>query len=187
MKWMIASDLHGSAYYVEKLLQAFAEEKPEKLLLLGDLLYHGARNALPERYGTMDVAEMLNSIKDKLTCVHGNCDSEVDQMVLDFPIGADYALVNIGANTIFATHGHLYDEDCPPHLNDGDVLLCGHTHVAGYREHGKYVYMNPGSVSIPKGGTCHSYMVYEDGLFRWVNLETGETYLRYEMPQNGGN
>ena len=180
MKLMIASDLHGSARCVRKLLERYEEEKAGKLLLLGDLLYHGARNALPEEYGTMDVSEMLNAVQEELLCVRGNCDSEVDQSVLEFPIRADYCLLYTKERMVFATHGHLYDESMPPKIKDGSILLCGHTHVPACREHGSFVYMNPGSVSIPKGGSTHSYMTYEDGLFLWKTLD-GKVYQRYEI------
>lgn len=180
MKLMIASDLHGSAHFVAQLLEAFRREQPDKLLLLGDLLYHGARNALPEGYETISATEQLNSIKDKLLCVRGNCDSDVDQMVLDFPIQADYCLLDLDGHTVFATHGHLYDESAPPKLNQGDILLCGHTHVPALRDHGNFLYMNPGSVSIPKEGSTNSYMTYEKGLFAWKNL-AGEVYLDHRM------
>ena len=123
MKWMIASDLHGSAYYVEQLLEAFQREQADRLLLLGDLLYHGPRNALPEGYETKDVASQLNAVKDQLVCVRGNCDSEVDQMVLDFPIDAEYCLLCEGDHMIFATHGHRYSPTNPPALRAVDILL----------------------------------------------------------------
>lgn len=175
MKVLIASDIHGSALYCGKLMERIEKEAPDKIVLLGDLLYHGPRNALPGEYDCKKVADMLNSIKDKLLCVRGNCDAEVDQMMLEFPIMADYAELWMGKYSVFATHGHIYGETNPPPIGKGDILLCGHTHVPANRDHGTFIYMNPGSVSIPKGGSEHSYMVFENDVFTWKNIE-GEEY-----------
>ena len=123
MKLMIASDLHGSAFYCRQLLAAMEREQPDKLLLLGDILYHGPRNDLPEGYAPKEVIAMLNPLREQLLCVRGNCDTEVDQMVLDFPSLADYALLYAGSRTVFATHGHHYNTACPPPLAKGDILL----------------------------------------------------------------
>ncbi len=171
MKWLIASDIHGSAYYCKKLLEAFETEKAHRLLLLGDILYHGPRNDLPCDYNPKEVIAMLNPLKDSITCVRGNCDTEVDQMVLSFPILADYAIIDLGKNIVFATHGHKFGEDNLPPLKKGDVLLCGHTHVSKCTSVGDIIYMNPGSVSIPKENTPHGYMTLEDGEFRWHDFE----------------
>lgn len=176
---MIASDIHGSAFYCEKLLAAFAEEKAEKLLLLGDLLYHGPRNALPGEYEPKEVIRMLNEIKDKILCVQGNCDAYVDQMVLEFPIMAEYAMICDEGYTIFATHGHLFGENNPPMLKNKEVLLCGHTHVPKCAEHEGFIYMNPGSVSIPKEGSHHGYMILENGKFVWKDLD-GTIVMEYK-------
>lgn len=175
MKLMIASDIHGSEYYCKKMLEQFKSENPDKLLLLGDILYHGPRNDLPRDYAPKSVIAMLNPLKDKLICVRGNCDTEVDQMVLDFPILADYAILYLDGKTVYATHGHHFGEDNPPPLSDGDILLCGHTHIPKCVQKSGYIYMNPGSVSIPKENSEHSYMIYENGKFIWKNLE-GEEY-----------
>ena len=180
MKLMIASDLHGSAYYTKKLLDACAQEQPDRLLLLGDLLYHGPRNPLPRDYDCMAVAERLNACRDMILAVRGNCDSEVDQMVLQFPMMADYALVHWNGLTLYATHGHIWNEENLPPMAPGTVLLNGHFHVPACREHEGYVYMNPGSVSIPKEGSAGSYMVAERGTFLWKNL-AGETYRTYSV------
>ena len=134
MKLMIASDLHGSAFYCRQLLAAMEREQPDKLLLLGDILYHGPRNDLPEGYAPKEVIAMLNPLRERLLCVRGNCDTEVDQMVLDFPILADYALLYAGSRAVFATHGHHYNTACPPPLAKGDILLHGHTHVPAWQE-----------------------------------------------------
>ena len=171
MKLMIASDLHGSNYYVKKLMDRLQEENPDKLLLLGDLLYHGPRNALPEDYSCPDVAEQLNAIKDKIVAVRGNCDCEVDQMVLDFPIMADYALLEVNGLSLFATHGHLWSEAYPPRMTEGTVLLNGHFHVPACTPHGNYLYINPGSTSIPKGGSVGSYLVLEGTTFTWKDMD----------------
>ena len=136
MKWMIASDLHGSYYYAQQLQQAFEREQADRLLFLGDLLYHGPRNDLPRDYAPKKVIPLLNSLAPRLLCVRGNCDAEVDQMVLDFPILADYALLYAGSRAVFATHGHHYNTSCPPPLAKGDILLHGHTHVPAWQEFG---------------------------------------------------
>jgi len=170
MKWMIASDLHGAAPCCEALLERFETERADKLLLLGDLLYHGARNALPDRYNTLRVAELLNGIKDRILCVRGNCDSEIDQMVLEFPIMAEYAILSDAGQTIFATHGHRYNSACPPPLGGIDVLLHGHTHVPACAVHGGCLYLNPGSVGIPKEGSESGYMTLENGVAVWRTL-----------------
>ena len=180
MKWMIASDIHGSAYYCRELLAAFEREAASKLLLLGDVLYHGPRNDLPRDYAPKQVIEMLNGIKEKLLCVRGNCDTEVDQMVLDFPVLADYAILAVGECMIYATHGHVYNEGKLPPLQKGDVLLHGHTHVPKCVEHEEYLYINPGSVSIPKENSPHSYLILEDGQLTWKSLD-GTSYMTYSL------
>ncbi len=171
MKLMIASDLHGSNFYVKKLMDRFQAEGADKLLLLGDLLYHGPRNALPEDYSCPDVAEQLNAIKDRIIAVRGNCDCEVDQMVLEFPIMADYALLEVNGLTLYATHGHLWNEKFPPPMAEGTVLLNGHFHIPTCNQHGKYLYINPGSTSIPKGGSVGSYLMLEDKTFTWKDMD----------------
>ena len=179
MKWLIASDIHGSAYYCEKLISAFDKEKADKMILLGDILYHGPRNDLPRDYSPKSVISMLNPLKDRLLCVRGNCDTEVDQMVLDFPVLADYALLPLGNNLIFITHGHKFNTTDIPPLSDGDILLHGHTHVPKCEKFGEYIYMNPGSVSIPKENSPNSYMTLEDGEFLWKDLD-GKVYMQYK-------
>ena len=180
MKLMIASDLHGSAYYTGKLLQAYAAEQPDKLLLLGDLLYHGPRNDLPRDYAPKEVIAMLNPLADRLLCVRGNCEAEVDQMVLDFPVMGDYCVLFEQGKTVYVTHGHLFSEQNPPKLCAGDVLLTGHTHVPKCVCHDGWWYLNPGSVSIPKEDSWNGYMTLEDGLFRWKTLD-GEQKLEHRL------
>ena len=129
MKWMIASDIHGSAFYCQQLLERYREEGADRLLLLGDLLYHGPRNDLPAEYAPKKVISMLNAHKDEIFCVRGNCEAEVDQMVLEFPVLADYALLSFGDRMVFATHGHLFSEAHLPPLRQGRLFLYGHTHI----------------------------------------------------------
>ncbi|MBQ9785770.1 MAG: phosphodiesterase [Clostridia bacterium] len=181
MKLLIASDIHGSAYYCEKLLEAYRAEGADKLVLLGDVLYHGPRNDLPRDYAPKRVIEMLNGIKEEILCVRGNCDTEVDQMVLNFPVLADYAILFAGTRMIYATHGHVYNEGKLPPLQTGDVLLHGHTHVPKCTEHETYLYLNPGSVSIPKENSPHSYMTMENGKLAWKSLDDGSTYMEYTL------
>ena len=177
MKWMIASDLHGSAYYCRKMLEAFEQEGADRLFLLGDLLYHGPRNDLPREYAPKEVIPLLNEKKEKLLCVRGNCDAEVDQMVLEFPVLADYAVLPVGRRLIYATHGHIYHVKNLPPLAPGDVLLHGHTHVPAWTEFGQgNLYLNPGSVSIPKENSPHSYMTLEENTMQWKELESSAVF-----------
>ncbi len=185
MKWMIASDIHGSAHYCRLMLDAMKREGADRLLLLGDLLYHGPRNDLPDGYAPKGVIALLNEQKEKLLCVRGNCDAEVDQMVLEFPIMADYAIVRDGELTIFATHGHLYT-DRPPAAK-GMILLSGHTHIPKWDVNGEDIRLNPGSVSIPKAGSVHGYMTLCDGVFRWCALDGTELHQITVNEQKGSN
>ena len=144
--------------------------------LLGDLLYHGPRNPLPEGYEPPAVAKLLNDMADELLCVRGNCDAEVDQMVLHFPILSDSALLVLDGLTIHATHGHIHGPDTPPPLRQGDILLCGHFHVPVRRDCGRYTYLNPGSAALPKENSPHSCMVLEGGQFTWLDVVTGQPF-----------
>lgn len=176
MKIMAASDIHGSAYYCRKMLKALERENADKLLLLGDVLYHGPRNDLPKEYAPKEVISMLNNIKEKILCVRGNCDTEVDQMVLEFPILADYSIFYIGNKMIYATHGHNYNMKNIPPLQKGDILLHGHTHIPAWIPFGnENLYLNPGSVSIPKENSEHSYLIMTEQQIEWKNLN-GEVY-----------
>ncbi len=172
MKYVIASDIHGSAYYCRLLKERFLEEKADKLFLLGDLLYHGARNPLPKEYSTLGCAEILNSLKEQILCVRGNCDSEVDQMVLEFPIMAEYCVLPLKGRTLILTHGHK----TPALLKKGDVLVNGHFHVPALEERENYTYVNCGSVSIPKEDSPRSYLVLQETTLVWKNVETGESF-----------
>ena len=180
MKLFIASDIHGSALYCEQLLKQYEAERPDRFLLLGDILYHGPRNDLPIGYDPKKVIDLLNPLKDRIIAVRGNCDAEVDQMVLQFPIMADYNYICIDGIDICLTHGHIYNqsEPLPGHK---DVLLCGHTHVPACEECLGFVYINPGSVSIPKADSRHSYMIYQDRVFYWKDLNSGNIYKEYEL------
>ena len=180
MKILIISDIHGSSYYAEKIKEIENKEKPDQIILLGDLYYHGPRNDLPKDYNPKSVIELLINIKDKILCVRGNCDTEVDQMVLNFPILADYAVVPVKDKLVYLTHGHNFNENNLPPMADGDILLHGHTHVPKCVDHGNYIYMNPGSVSIPKENSWHGYMILEDGSFTWKDFE-GEIKMNLEV------
>lgn len=171
MKLMIASDIHGSAVYCKKMLEAFHRENADRLILLGDILYHGPRNDLPDGYAPKAVIEMLNPLSDKILCVRGNCDTEVDQMVLDFNVLSDSALIFVDNITLTAAHGHKE----PPKMQCGGILLNGHTHVPCFEKIDSYTLLNPGSVSIPKNGSQRSYITFKNRTFVWKNLD-GEAY-----------
>lgn len=170
MKLLIASDIHGSAHWCCKLIEVAQREQPDKLLLLGDLLYHGPRNDLPKGYAPKEVIAMLSAWKGKILAVRGNCEAEVDQMVLPFPCMANYAVLMVDGVTFFLTHGHLWCPEKLPPLEAGSVFLMGHTHVKLDETVGDVRCLNPGSVSIPKDGS-NSYLIYENGDFRFCTLE----------------
>ncbi len=170
MKLFIASDIHGSAYYCKKMLESFDESGAQQLVLLGDILYHGPRNDLPRDYSPKEVISLLEPYSDRIICVRGNCDTEVDQMVLDFPLLADYAWIFADGVRMLLTHGHKYNPDNPPPLAKGDVLLYGHTHIPENAMHGHFRAVNPGSVSIPKAGSSHSAVIFDGGEFRFINI-----------------
>ena len=176
MKIMIASDIHGSAFYCKKLLEAFKNEHAERLLLLGDILYHGPRNDLPEGYAPKEVISMLNGIKEYILCVRGNCDTEVDQMVLEFPVLSEQALLSIDKTEMLAVHGHKPF----PSVKGGTVILSGHTHIPKCEEKDGVLYMNPGSVSIPKENSHHGYMLFDCGIFIWKDFD-GNTIDTYSI------
>ena len=178
MKWLIASDIHGSAQWCRRLLEAWDKERAGRLLLLGDVLYHGPRNDLPDQYAPKEVIAMLNARRERILCVRGNCEAEVDQMVLDFPVLADYAVLWEGSRLIYCTHGHVYNTGKLPPLQAGDVLLHGHTHIPAWEDHGAFHYLNPGSVAIPKEGSWHGYMTLENGRFLWKDFDGA---IRHEL------
>lgn len=174
---MIASDLHGDADTTALLLERFRSEGADLLVLLGDLLYHGPRNDLPAGYAPKRVIELLCGVRDKILAVRGNCESEVDQMVLTFPVLSDSAVLFVDGRRWYLTHGHKWNAENPLPMVEGDLLLCGHTHVPTVIPFGRNNrYLNPGSVSIPKEGSAKSYMLYENGTFFFKKLENGEVY-----------
>ena len=181
MKWILASDLHGSTVYIEKLMQCFEKENAERMFFLGDYLYHGPRNTIPAGYDTIQAAEILNRYKEYIFCIRGNCDSDVDQMMLDFPILSENAYLDFDGTLAFASHGHVFHKENLPKLKKGEIFIQGHTHVPSVEElENGIVFMNPGSVSIPKGGSENSYILYENGCFRWKTLD-GKVFLEYRI------
>ena len=179
MKLLICSDIHGDLDSMQKVLEAFHREKCERILILGDLLYHGPRNDLPPTYAPKEVIKLINENKNLIFSVRGNCDTEVDQMVLDLPILAEYIYLSLDGLDIFATHGHLYNTENPPKLRPGEILLHGHTHVLTCEERDEgYVYLNPGSAALPKMGNPRTYMVYEDRTFTVKELDGKVVFYR---------
>ena len=174
MKYFIASDIHGSAYFCDLLVKAFENSNADKLVLLGDVLYHGPRNDLPKDYAPKKVIEMLNPLAQKIIAIRGNCDAEVDQMVLNFDVLQTYKKLD----DFYLTHGHHIDEI---DIKKGSIVLCGHTHIPTVEERENYTYLNVGSVSIPKENSAHSYVIFEDNVFSFFNLLTGEKYKTYEI------
>lgn len=172
MKYVIASDIHGSALFMKQFARRVEEENPDKVILLGDLLYHGARNALPGEYNTLETAALLNAMKERLLCVRGNCDSSVDELVLEFPIDASFCILPIAGRTAILTHGH----QMPAVLKKGDILINGHFHVPAFEERENCTYVNCGSVSIPKQNSPHSYLVLEDNVLTWKDVTTGAMF-----------
>lgn len=171
MKLFLASDIHGSAEGCERMLSRFEAEQADKLILAGDILYHGPRNDLPERYAPKEVAAMLNGYTDKILCVRGNCEAEVDQMMLNFPCLADYIVLWDGDTEMFVTHGHLWDPESIPGVHSGMTVVSGHTHIWRAETIDGIRYINPGSVSLPKNGNPPTYAVYENGTFAIKTLD----------------
>ncbi len=179
MRWLIASDLHGAADCCAQLLRAFEREKADCLLLLGDILYHGPRNDLPEDYAPKRVIPQLNALSERILCIRGNCDAEVDGAVLTFPLVEQMAIAD-GGLTILVTHGHVFSDKNPPPMAPGSLLLFGHTHVPLCERRGTTAFLNPGSVSIPKQGSRRGYMTLEDRVFCWKMLD-GKTFITEEF------
>ncbi len=171
MRYMFASDIHGSAWYCRRLLKEYRRSGADRLVLLGDLLYHGPRNDLPREYAPKEVIAMLNSVKNEIYAVRGNCEAEVDQMVLEFPVMADYAVLVLNGLTFYATHGHVYHQENLPPMKEGDILIHGHTHLLKAERMSIGYVLNPGSVSIPKGGNPPTYAILEEGWFRILDFE----------------
>lgn len=170
MKIMFASDIHGSSFYCEKMIEAYKHERADRLILLGDLLYHGPRNDLPKEYAPKKVIAMLNSIKDNICAIRGNCDAQVDQMVLEFPIMAEYCILFLDGRTIYASHGHEYNEEKLPPLKKGDIFIQGHTHVLMAEMKNERILLNPGSISLPKENNEQTYGIIENGIFEIKNF-----------------
>lgn len=170
MKIMIASDIHGSEKYAKLLVDEYRKSGATKLVILGDILYHGPRNDLSRGYNPKAVIEILNGIKSELLCVRGNCDTEVDQMVLEFPIMADYAVLCDGERMMYLTHGHKYGVDYFPGVKAGDIVIQGHTHIPMDEDRDGIRCVNPGSVSLPKNDSAHQCLLYNDGNFEVIKL-----------------
>ena len=170
MKIIIASDLHGSFYYASKLIERFNQINADKLVLLGDILYHGPRNDLPRDYNPKKVVELLNSLKDKIICVKGNCDAEVDQMVLNFNLSTANKKVKIDCKVWHLTHGHKFNPQNPKPATAGEIVLFGHSHIPFDDVINGVRYLNPGSTSIPKQNSAHSFILYNNGEFIFETL-----------------
>ena len=175
MKFLVISDIHGSADYMEKALEAYTRHKPDQILLLGDILYHGPRNPLPQGYNPQKVAALLNPLADKIIAVRGNCDAEVDQMLLNFDIQRDCATLFLGGHRITATHGHRFPLDPPPHSFPGDIYLFGHIHVPVIRQENGITLLNPGSITLPKQNSPHTYGLLDENGFT-IMTEDHEVY-----------
>lgn len=180
MKLMFVSDIHGSAYYLNEVLKAYELENPDKLLLLGDTLYHGPRNPLPKDYDPKIVLSRLNEIKDNIIAVRGNCDSEVDQMVLEFPMMSDYTMLMLDGYQVFASHGHIHGFDNLPKLNESDVFIQGHTHIPVAKQENGLFLLNPGSVSLPKENYPNTYGIIDDNEFTIKTLD-GQRYMSIKL------
>lgn len=175
MKLVFVSDIHGSLYYAKKGVEAFEKENGDQLILLGDEMNHAPKNPFPKEYNPLEVANVLNKYKNKIIAVRGNCDSEVDQMLLEFPMMADYAILYVEGRRIFVTHGHIYNENILPPLALGDVLIHGHTHLPVAKKLGDNYILNPGSCAIPFENHPNTYGVLENDTF-YIKTFDGEIY-----------
>lgn len=182
MKIFFMSDIHGSLYYAKKALENFQKENADYIVILGDELYHGARNPLPKDYNPKETAQLLNKFADKIIAIRGNCDSEVDQMVLDYPVMSDYSIILYDNRRLFLTHGHIYNENNLPKLNHSDIFLYGHTHVPKAEKMGTIFVINPGSVTFPKENSLNSYGILEKNMFRIKDLD-GNVFKEIELSQ----
>ncbi|MGK0469276.1 phosphodiesterase [Clostridium sp.] len=170
MKIFLISDIHGSLFFLEKALDRCNEEGASYIVLLGDALYHGPRNPLPKGYNPQAVASLLNDYKDKILAVRGNCDSEVDQMLIEYPMMSDYSIILLDNRRLFLTHGHIYNENNMPSLSENDVMIHGHTHLPIAKKHNGIYILNPGSITLPKEDYPNSYAILEDDLFQIKDL-----------------
>lgn len=171
MKIFFISDIHGSLYYLKKGIKLYKEEKADYIALLGDVLYHGPRNPLPKEYNPEAVASLLNEYKDKIIAVRGNCDSEIDQDLIEYPMMSDYSIILYNNRRIFLTHGHTYNEKNLPNLSENDVLVHGHTHIPVAKKQNNIYILNPGSISLPRDNIPNSYAILQDDLFQIKDLE----------------
>ena len=160
MKLLIISDIHGSSYYGKKIEEINEREKPEQIILLGDLYYHGPRNGLTEEYDPMKVAGVLNDLKDKIRAVRGNCDAEVDEMISDFKL-EPYIQMQVNNKNVFFSHGHIYNMDNIPN-KEIEIMFYGHYHIGFIEEENGIIFANPGSISLPKNNTEHSYIIFDE-------------------------
>lgn len=161
MKIFLISDIHGSVFYLKEALKRYKEEAADYIVILGDELYHGARNPLPEQYNPQETAKLLNEYADRIIAVRGNCDSEVDELVLNYPIMSTYSTILYRGRRLFLTHGHIYNEDNLPPLSKGDVFMYGHIHIPIAKKHEGLYIINPGSITFPKNGSVNSYAILE--------------------------
>ncbi len=173
MKVMFISDIHGSYYFAKKAIDIFLKERFDKLVILGDILYHGPRNPFPTEYDCMKVSELLNEHADSIIAVKGNCDSEVDQMVLQFDNSTSHKEVEFNGISFYLTHGHIYDEEKLPDLKPGSVLMYGHFHIPLAKKVGNIYVCNPSSISLPKQGT-NSYGLLVDNEFSIKTFDGAE-------------
>ncbi len=180
MKYFVISDIHGSSFYLKKAMERFEEERADFIIILGDILYHGARNDLPKGYNPKEIIEILNKKAEIIMAIRGNCESEVDQMVLDFPVNASYSNMIVGDKRFFITHGHLYNENNRVKLAENSCFLSGHTHILKAEKIDGIHYLNPGSLSIPKNGNPHSYAILNEKTFTIKNLD-GEIITEYDF------
>ena len=178
MKFLVVSDIHGSYYYAKKFKEIYENENPDQIILLGDLYYHGPRNSLTEEYSPMKVAGILNDYKDKILCIRGNCDAEVDEMISDFKFN-DHILMEINGKEFYFTHGHKYNIENIPY-DDFDVMMYGHIHQGFIQEKEGFVFANPGSISLPKCNSAHSYIVIDENKIILKDVD-GNVLQKYEM------
>lgn len=181
MNFFVISDIHGSETYLKQALKYYNKDNFDKILICGDILYHGARNPLPEGYNPKGVINILNSLKKELITVRGNCESEVDSMVLEFPISSDYSYAHLGLKDIFITHGHLDQFKDKSFLNQGSIFVSGHTHIPVIEEIDGIIMFNPGSISLPKGGFEPSYGIITTKIVEVRSIKDNKALLSYVL------
>lgn len=176
MKLMFISDIHGSEYWLDKALEIYGQGDFDRLVILGDVLYHGPRNPLPEGYDPKGVLAKLNALSEEIIAIRGNCDSEVDQMVLEFRVLNEEGHLVLEEDQFYLCHGHHLDEENLPKLRKGSIICHGHTHIPRIDSVGDYIIFNPGSIALPKNDTPHAYGIYENGSLSVYDIG-GEKYL----------